>query len=139
MLKKLLKGKGDEKSGYAPAKQFVKIESLGDKLSSMAFTSQAETTSKAAASRMQRRRHIVMAQCVHLDQRCHSGCIAKIIGIFAARQTGTSCGFDTEQPRFLAVSQVFMQEGQRNSGEVAAAARWATGGDDLVQRLVDVH
>ena len=58
LLKKLLKGKGDEKSGYAPAKQFVKIESLGDKLSSMAFTIQAETTSKAEASRMQRRRHL---------------------------------------------------------------------------------
>ena len=57
LLNKLLKGK-PSKVGMAPAKEYIEIESLGEKLDSMAYTIQAATTSKADASSAQRRRHL---------------------------------------------------------------------------------
>ena len=49
LLKKLLKG-GSPKQ-YAPAKQYISVKSLGERLRSMEYTVTASTTSKAEAAR----------------------------------------------------------------------------------------
>ena len=58
VLKKLLKGDGPKKAGAAPAKTYIQIESLGDKLNSMAYSITASTTSTAEATRAQRQRDL---------------------------------------------------------------------------------
>ena len=57
-LKKLFKGSSKKSGVGAPAKEYIRIESLGDKLSSMEYTIAASTTSKADAARAQRRRNL---------------------------------------------------------------------------------
>ena len=58
-FKKLFKGdRSSAKEKYVPKKQYVRIEPLREKLSSMAYTVQAATASKAEAARAQRRREL---------------------------------------------------------------------------------
>ena len=59
LLKRLLKGDQTGKMDNAsPSKVYLRIESLSEKLSSMAFTVQATTESKAGALRVLRRRRL---------------------------------------------------------------------------------
>ncbi len=59
LLKKLLaKSSGSGSPGAAPSKEYIRIDSLSEKLSSMAYTIEANTLSKAEAARTQRRRNL---------------------------------------------------------------------------------
>ena len=58
VLGKLLKKGPGRKAGDVPKKEYIVVESLGDKLSSMAYTVQATTSSKMDAARAQRSRHL---------------------------------------------------------------------------------
>ena len=56
LLRRLLgKGSGSGVAGFVPSKEYIRIESLSDKLSSMSYTIEANTVSKAEAARTQRR------------------------------------------------------------------------------------
>ena len=58
LLKKLLRGGKPPKEGAAPGTKYIRVQPLGDKLDSMAYSITATTVSTAVASRTQRKRNL---------------------------------------------------------------------------------
>ena len=76
----------------------------------------------AQAARVQGRRHEVVAQREHLEERRGHGHVAEVVPVLSLRQGRARGRLHGHQPRLLSLHQILSREGKRDSGEVGSAS-----------------